>query len=80
MVNILEVLEPEQLVEFQEQYNGTWKGPCPSCTNSDGYGGMLINPDSNTCYCFGSKTIFNLDESIALFNGLISCREGRQKL
>lgn len=80
MVNILEVLDPEQLAEFKEQYNGTWKGPCPSCSDYDGYGGSLINPETGIFYCFGSKTIFNIDEAVALFNGLISCREGRQKL
>ena len=80
MVNILEVIEPEQLAEFKERYDGAWVGPCPSCSNDDGYGGCIINVDSNTLYCFGSKTIFNIEETIALFNGLISCSEGRQKL
>jgi hypothetical protein len=79
-MNILEVIEPAQLADFKERYDGAWVGPCPSCYNSDGYGNCIINVDTNTLYCFGSKTIFNIDETIALFNGLITCREGRQKL
>lgn len=80
MVGIFDVLDEEQLSEFKERYDGSFVGPCPSCSNDDGYGGMIINPSSNTAYCFGSKTIFNLLEAVALFNGSISCLEGRQKL
>jgi len=80
MVGILDVFTSEQLAEFKERYDGNFVGPCPSCCNDDGYGGCIINVDSNTLYCFGSKTIFNIEETVALLNGLISCSEGRQKL
>jgi hypothetical protein len=81
MVGILDVFNEEQLANFRKRYDGAYVGPCPSCgNNDDGYGGCIINPDTNTMFCFGSKTIFNMAETVALLEGLISCMEGRQKL
>ena len=80
MVNILELFTPEQLAQFKEDSKGNLSGPCPSCGRRDNYSGFTIFVESNTCYCHGSKTIFNMMETIALIKGIISCREGRQKI
>ena len=86
-VNILDVISPDQLVGFEEKMTTKGEiclnGPCPSCgwsSSGSNSSGMTIFPTTNTCFCHGSQTIFNLKESVALFNGLISCMEGRQKL
>lgn len=81
MVSVLDLFTAEQLAAFTRDSRGNLKGPCPSCgPDRDGYGGFVIFVDSNTCYCAGSKTIFNMMELVALLNGVISCREGRQKI
>ena len=80
MVNILELFKPEQLATFKEDFKGNLSGPCPSCGRKDNYSGFTIFPSTNTCYCHGSKTIFDMMETIALLNGVITCREGRQKI
>ena len=77
---ILDVFTKEQLSSFKQDLNGNLHGPCPSCGRKDNYSGFTIFVDSNTCYCSGSKTIFNLLETIALVKGIITCREGRQKI
>ena len=79
MTNILELFSKEELEKFREKSDGCFVGDCPSCGNGgDNYGGCIINPKTNTLYCFGSKTIFDLLETIALLKGVITCREGRQ--
>ena len=80
MVNILDLFTPELLAGFQEDSNGNLKGPCPCCGKQDNYSGFVIFVDSNTGYCHGSKTVFNMKEMFALLQGIISCREGRQKI
>lgn len=84
MVNVLDLFSPEQLSQFKEGFTQKgevcYNGPCPSCGRCDGYSGFIIFVSSNTCYCRGSKTIFNMMETIALLNGIITCREGRQKI
>lgn len=84
MVNVLDLFTPEQLSLFKEGFTSKgevcYKGPCPSCGRSDNYSGFIIFVNSNTCYCLGSKTIFNMMETIALLKGIITCREGRQKI
>ena len=80
MVNILSLFTQEQLAGFSKDSNGNLKGDCPCCGKQDGYSGFIIFVDSNTCYCFGSKTIFDFTETMYLLRGEISCREGRQKI
>lgn len=80
MVKIMDMLPVELKAQFVETNNGNFKGPCPSCGKKDNYSGMTIFPQSNTAYCHGSKTIFNILEFLALIKGKITCREGRQKI
>lgn len=80
MVDVKDLFTPEQLITFKEDLKGNLTGPCPSCGRSDGYSGFTIFVNTNTCYCHGSKTIFNMMETIALLKGIITCREGRQKI
>ncbi len=82
MIKILSLFSKEELAEFREKVDGCLIGPCPSCGsgNDNSYGGCIINPKTNTLYCFGSKTIFNGDECAALKLKVITCREGRQKI
>lgn len=82
MIKILSLFTKEQLAKFKERYDGCLTGPCPSCGmgKDNHYGGCVINPKTNTLYCFGSKTIFNGDEAAALLTGVITCREGRQRI
>jgi len=78
-VNILDLFSPEQLAAFTEDSNGNFKGPCPSCgRGGDNYGGFVIFVKSNSCYCHGSKTCFDMLETVALLKDIISCSEGRQ--
>ena len=79
-MQITDLFTKEQLATFKEDSNGNLKGPCPSCGKQDNYSGFTIFVKSNTCYCHGSKTIFNAIETIALIKGIITCREGRQKI
>jgi len=80
VVSILDLFNEELLGTFTKDSMGNLKGPCPCCGMQDNYSGFVIFVNSNTCYCLGSKTIFNVAETVALLNGIISCREGRQKL
>jgi len=83
MIKILSLFTKEQLAKFKEKFDGCLVGPCPSCGNSSSgsnSSGCIINPKTNTLYCFGSKTIFNGDEAAALVTGVITCREGRQRI
>lgn len=81
MVNILDLFSKEQLAQFSKMVNGSLTGKCPSCgsTGQSDYGGCIINPSTNTFYCFGSRTIFNFTETMYLLRGDISCGEGRFK-
>lgn len=80
MVDILDLLSSEQLAGFKEDLNGNFKGDCPCCGKQDNYSGFVIFPKTNTAYCHSSRSSFGLLEFVALLNGLISCREGRQKI
>ena len=82
MIEILSLFTEEQLAKFKKRVDGSYIGPCPSCGTGNGgnYGGCIINPKTNTLYCFSSKTIFNGDEAAALVTGVITCREGRQRI
>lgn len=80
MVNILDLFTQEQLALLKEDSQGNMKGPCPSCGITDNYSGFTVFVKSNTAYCHGSKTIFNMMELVALLKGVITCREGRQKI
>ncbi len=78
-VSILDLFTAEQLAAFTEDSNGNFKGACPSCgSGGDNYGGFVIFVKSNSCYCHGSKTKFDIMETIALLKGIITCSEGRQ--
>lgn len=79
MVGILDLFTKEQLIQFRDGSNGSLNGPCPCCGKQDNYSGFTIFPDSNTCFCHGSNTIFDFTETAFLLKGEISCREGRQK-
>jgi len=79
-VSILDLFAPEQLACFKEDSQGNLKGPCPCCGIQDNYSGFTIFVSSNTAYCHGSKTSFNMMELVALLKGIISCREGRQRI
>lgn len=81
MVGILDLFSKEQLSKFKKRDDGSFVGPCPSCgSNSDNYGDCIINPQTNTLYCFGSKTIFNFTETAFLLSGELMCSEGRQTI
>lgn len=80
MVKITDLFPKELLAQFKEDNSGNLKGACPSCGIRDNYSGFTIFVKTNTCYCHGSKTIFNILETAALLNGVISCSEGRQKI
>ena len=81
MVSILDLfIKKNLLVGFKQKGDGSYVGSCPSCGKKDNYSGFVIFPDSNTCYCHGSKTIFNFTETMYLLSGEITCREGRQKI
>ncbi len=77
MLKITELFSEEQLSKFKERNDGSFTGECPSCGKNDNYGGSIINTKTNTFYCWGSKTVFDLLETVALLKGIISCREGR---
>ncbi len=79
MSKITDLFTKEQLSCFKEDSQGNLKGSCPSCGRQDNYSGFTIFVGTNTCYCHGSQTIFDMFETIALLSGIISCREGRQK-
>lgn len=76
-VSILDLFTKEQLAGFKEDSEGNLKGSCPSCGKKDNYSGFTIFTKTNTCVCMGSKTKFDFAETIALLQGIISCREGR---
>lgn len=79
MVNILDLFDEVELERYEERYDGTLKGPCPSCGSNNGnYGNCIINPKTNTLHCFSSGTNFDFLECVALIKGIITCREGRQ--
>lgn len=80
VVSILSLFTKEQLLAFKEDSRGNLTGPCPCCGKQDNYSGFTIFINSNTCFCHGSKTIFNFEEMVFLLAGEISCREGRQKI
>ena len=83
MVNILDLFSKEQLSKFKKRDDGCFVGACPSCGNGEGtdnYGGCIINPNTNTLFCFGNKTIFDFTETAFLLTGEIMCSEGRQKI
>jgi len=80
-ITILDLFDSEQLAGFKERSDGSLVGECPSCgKGGDSYGGFIINPKTNTCYCFGSKTTFDITETMYLLKGFISCFEGRSKI
>jgi len=79
-MTILDLFTKEQLAGFTKDSNGNLKGRCPSCGfGGDNYGGFIIFVKTNCCYCHGSKTSFDMLETIALLKDIISCQEGRQK-
>ena len=80
MIKILSLFTPEELLKYKKKFDGSLVGPCPSCGVQDNYGGCIINPKTNTLYCFSSKTIFNGDECAALVTGVITCKDGRRKI
>jgi hypothetical protein len=66
---------------IREKSDGNLLVECPCC-GSDGfndYGGMVLFVETNTAYCFNSRTWFTLKETFALQKGIIKCIEGRQK-
>jgi len=77
MVKITDLFKPEEL---KEKGDGNFIVECPSCgSNNNGYGGMVLFVESDTAYCFESKTWFKIKEVFALQKGIISCTEGRRK-
>lgn len=79
MVKITDLFTEEQLAGFTDKGDGNLIGACPSCGKHGGYSGFVIFTDSNTCFCHGSKTKFDILETVALLKGLITCREGRSE-
>jgi hypothetical protein len=83
MIKILSLFTPEELLRYKKKYDGSLVGPCPSCGYESGgsnSSGCIINPKTNTLYCFNSKTVFNGDEAAALVTGIITCKDGRRKI
>ncbi len=77
MVKITDLFKPEEL---KEKGDGNFIVECPSCgSNDNGYGGMILFVETNTGYCYESKTWFTLKEVFALQKRIISCTEGRRK-
>lgn len=74
--NITELFEESELTK---KADGNFKVECPSC-GSDGsqdYGGMILDPERNTAYCFNSRKWFTVKELFALQKKIITCSEGR---
>lgn len=84
MVKITDLFSKEQIAQFKEDSSGNLKGPCPSCGWGSGgqsnSSGCIIFVETNTLYCFGSKTHFDFTETAFLLAGEISCKEGRQTI
>lgn len=78
MVSIIKFFKAEDIIREKDEDKVIVR--CPSCgSDSSNYGGMILNLDSQTAYCFLSRTWFNKKELYALCKGIISCREGRAK-
>jgi len=71
-ITLLDIFKEEPL---REKSDGNYQTACPCCQND--YGGLLLNIETNTSYCFKSRKWFDLKETYALKKGIITCDEGR---
>lgn len=64
-------------IQVTKTGGGKYKCVCPSCgSDTTDYGGLIINPKDNTCFCFGSNKWFDFYETYGLIKGEIKCIEG----
>ncbi len=74
-VTIMDLFDESELIEKSD---GNFKTTCPSCgEDGNGYGGLVLFPETNTSYCHNSRKWFNLKETFALVKGIIQCIDGR---
>lgn len=65
--------------DLKQKADGNYQTECPSCGLQGGRTeGFILFPQTNTAYCHSSQKHFNLLETIALKNKLITCIEGRE--
>ena len=76
-MKIIDLFDPSEL---KEKSDGNFLVECPSCgSDNNGYGGMILFVESDTSYCFESKTWFTMKETYALKKEIINCTQGRRK-
>lgn len=78
--SILDLFDEDYKKTLRKKSDGSFVGRCPSCGNEDdNYGVFFINPKTNSTYCMGSKTKFNITQTMLLVRKEITCFEGDEE-